>query len=106
HPCEVRIRSHNFEDRTHEVTRRRHASRSLINPRITINLVCVTEGRRETGALLLYSHTMNMQRINNFRMGGYLLLAVGLINLRYQTGQDDNLAKSLTLVIPGALLLA
>jgi len=38
-------------------------------------------------------------------MGGYLLLAVGLINLRYQTGQDDNLAKSLTLVIPGALLL-
>jgi uncharacterized membrane protein len=49
---------------------------------------------------------MNMQRINNFRMGGYLLLAVGLINLRYQTGQDDNLAKSLTLVIPGALLLA
>jgi hypothetical protein len=49
---------------------------------------------------------MNMQRINNFRMGGYLLLAVGLINLRYQTGQDSNLAKSMTLVIPGALLLA
>jgi hypothetical protein len=49
---------------------------------------------------------MNMQRINNFRMGGYLLLAVGLINLRYQTGQDDNLGKSLTLIIPGALLLA
>jgi hypothetical protein len=49
---------------------------------------------------------MNMQRINNFRMGGYLLLAVGLINLRYQTGQENNLAKSLTLVIPGALLLA
>jgi hypothetical protein len=49
---------------------------------------------------------MNMQRINNFRMGGYLLLAVGLINLRYQTGQENNLGKSLTLVIPGALLLA
>jgi hypothetical protein len=49
---------------------------------------------------------MNMQRINNFRMGGYLLLAVGLINLRYQTGQDNNLGKSLTLIIPGALLLA
>jgi hypothetical protein len=49
---------------------------------------------------------MNMQRINNFRMGGYLLLAVGLINLRYQTGQDDNLVKSLTLIIPGSLLLA
>ena len=39
-------------------------------------------------------------------MGGYLLLAVGLINLRYQTGQENNLGKSLTLVIPGALLLA
>ena len=39
-------------------------------------------------------------------MGGYLLLAVGLINLRYQTGQADNLGKSLTLIIPGALLLA
>ena len=38
-------------------------------------------------------------------MGGYLLLAVGLINLRYQTGQDNNLGKSLTLIIPGALLL-
>ena len=39
-------------------------------------------------------------------MGGYLLLAVGLINLRYQTGQDNNLAKSLTLILPGTLLLA
>jgi hypothetical protein len=49
---------------------------------------------------------MNMQRINNFRMGGYLLLAIGLINLRYQTGQENNLGKSLTLIIPGVLLLA
>ena len=39
-------------------------------------------------------------------MGGYLLLAVGLINLRYQTGQQNNLGKSLTLIVPGALLLA
>ena len=39
-------------------------------------------------------------------MGGYLLLAVGLINLRYQIGQENNLVKSLTLVIPGAILLA
>lgn len=39
-------------------------------------------------------------------MGGYLLLAVGLINLRYQTGQQNNLGKSLTLILPGALLLA
>jgi uncharacterized membrane protein len=39
-------------------------------------------------------------------MGGYLLLAVGLINLRYQTGKSSVLAHSLILVIPGALLLA
>ena len=39
-------------------------------------------------------------------MGGYLLLAVGLINLRYQTGKTSVLAHSLLLVIPGALLLA
>ena len=39
-------------------------------------------------------------------MGGYLLLAVGLINLRYQTGHTNNLGKSLVLIVPGALLLA
>ena len=39
-------------------------------------------------------------------MGGYLLLAVGLINLRYQTGKSSVLAHSLILIIPGALLLA
>ena len=39
-------------------------------------------------------------------MGGYLLLAVGLINLRYQTGHANNLGKSLVLIFPGALLLA
>jgi len=49
---------------------------------------------------------MNMQRINNFRMGGYLLLAVGLINLRYQTGKSSVLAHSLLMILPGALLLA
>jgi uncharacterized membrane protein YjjP (DUF1212 family) len=49
---------------------------------------------------------MNMQRINNFRMGGYLLLAVGLINLRYQTGKSSVLAHSLLLIVPGVLLLA
>jgi hypothetical protein len=38
-------------------------------------------------------------------MGAYAALAVGLINLRYQTGDDANLSKSLALVIPGALLL-
>jgi hypothetical protein len=48
---------------------------------------------------------MNNHRINNYRMGAYAALAVGLINLRYQTGADSNLSKSLALVIPGALLL-
>jgi hypothetical protein len=49
---------------------------------------------------------MNNPRINNHRMGAYAALAVGIINLRYQTGAESNLAKSLALVIPGALLLA
>jgi hypothetical protein len=44
--------------------------------------------------------------INNYRMGGYLLIAVGLINLRYQTGQSDVLSHSLAIIIPGSLLLA
>ena len=39
-------------------------------------------------------------------MGGYLLLAVGLINLRYQTGKNSVLSHSLILIIPGAILLA
>ena len=39
-------------------------------------------------------------------MGGYLLLAIGLINLRYQTGKSSVLAHSLLLIVPGAVLLA
>jgi hypothetical protein len=39
-------------------------------------------------------------------MAAYGALAVGLINLRYQTGADENLFKSLILIIPGILLLA
>ena len=39
-------------------------------------------------------------------MGAYAALAVGLINLRYQTGAESNLSKSLVLIIPGALILA
>ena len=38
-------------------------------------------------------------------MGSYAALAIGLINLRYQTGETGNLSKSLVLVIPGAALL-
>ena len=43
--------------------------------------------------------------INNYRMGGYLLLAIGLINLRYQTGQTEVLRSSLLIIVPGVLLL-
>ncbi|MEI7722282.1 MAG: hypothetical protein WCI86_00990 [Actinomycetota bacterium] len=43
--------------------------------------------------------------LNNYRMASYLLLAIGLINLRYQTGQDGVLVNSLTIVIPGVAML-
>jgi len=49
---------------------------------------------------------MKSNLINNYRMGGYLLIAIGLINLRYQTGQSGVVTHSLTIIIPGALLLA
>lgn len=38
-------------------------------------------------------------------MAAYAALAVGLINLRYQTGAESNFAKSAALFIPGVLLL-
>jgi hypothetical protein len=43
--------------------------------------------------------------INNYRMGGYLLFACGLINLRYQWGQPNIAAHSALIFIPGALIL-
>jgi hypothetical protein len=49
---------------------------------------------------------MNSVRINNYRMAAYAAIATGLINLRYQTGAADNLAKSAALFLPGALLFA
>jgi hypothetical protein len=54
---------------------------------------------------LHYRYGMDMHRVNNFRMGAYAALAVGLINLRYQTGSDSNLSKSLVLIAPGLLIL-
>jgi hypothetical protein len=39
-------------------------------------------------------------------MAAYASLAVGLINLRYQTGASGNLSKSLVLIVPGVILLA
>jgi hypothetical protein len=44
-----------------------------------------------------------MNPINNYRFGSYAILAMGLINLRYQTGNDANLSKSLVLIILGAV---
>jgi uncharacterized membrane protein len=38
-------------------------------------------------------------------MASYLLLAIGLINLRYQTGKDEVFNNSLTIVIPGIVML-
>jgi uncharacterized membrane protein len=38
-------------------------------------------------------------------MASYLLLAIGLINLRYQTGKDEAFINSLAIVIPGIVML-
>lgn len=43
---------------------------------------------------------------NSYRMAGYALLAIGLINWRYQSGSQGVLTKSLTLIIPGVVLIA
>ena len=41
--------------------------------------------------------------INNYRFGSYALLAIGLINLRYQTGSANNLNNSSVLIGLGLL---
>ena len=46
-----------------------------------------------------------MNPLNNYRFGAYALFAMGLINLRYQTGSDGNLSKSAVLVAIGAIVL-
>ena len=38
-------------------------------------------------------------------MASYLLLAIGLINLRYQTGHDGVLGDSLAVILPGISML-
>jgi hypothetical protein len=48
---------------------------------------------------------MDKYWINNYRMGGYLLFACGLINLRYQWGESDVAMRSAIIVIPGALII-
>ena len=43
--------------------------------------------------------------VNNYRMGGYLLFACGLINLRYQWGESDIVSRSALIFGPGAAIL-
>jgi hypothetical protein len=46
-----------------------------------------------------------MASINNYRFGAYAILAMGLINLRYQTGSEANLSKSSVLIAVGGITL-
>jgi len=43
--------------------------------------------------------------MTNYRIGGYLLVEIGLLNLRYQTGEPGVVTKSLIILAPGALVL-
>ena len=43
--------------------------------------------------------------MTNYRWGGYLLVAMGLLNLRYQTGQPGVVTHSLIILTPGAIIL-
>jgi len=43
--------------------------------------------------------------MTNYRWGGYLLVAMGLLNLRYQTGQPGVILHSLIILTPGAVIL-
>ena len=45
-----------------------------------------------------------MNPLNNYRFGSYAILAMGLINLRYQTGSEQNLPKSLVLILSRGLV--
>ena len=45
-----------------------------------------------------------MNPLNNYRFGSYALLAMGLINLRYQTGSEANVPTSSVLITIGLLV--
>jgi hypothetical protein len=49
---------------------------------------------------------MNNMVRNNYRMGGYLLLALGLINWQYQNNDAGVATRSLLLVVPGVVVIA
>jgi hypothetical protein len=48
---------------------------------------------------------MDNNWISNYRMGGYLLFACGLINLRYQWGEPDIASRSALIFVPGAIVI-
>ena len=43
--------------------------------------------------------------MTNYRWGGYLLVAMGLLNMRYQTGEPGAVTNSLIILAPGVLIL-
>lgn len=43
--------------------------------------------------------------MTNYRWGGYLLVAMGLLNLRYQTGEAGVISNSLIILTPGVVIL-
>jgi uncharacterized membrane protein len=43
--------------------------------------------------------------MTNYRLGGYLLVAIGLLNLRYQTGEPDVVRNSVIILTPGVVIL-
>jgi hypothetical protein len=45
-----------------------------------------------------------MNVLNNYRFGSYAILAMGLINLRYQTGSEGNLSTSSVLITIGLIV--
>ena len=49
---------------------------------------------------------MNQTMRNNYRMGGYLLLAIGLINWQYQNEDAGIASRSLLITIPGVVIVA
>ena len=52
-----------------------------------------------------FCHKSISLAMTNYRWGGYLLVAMGLLNLRYQTGQPGVVTHSLIILTPGAVIL-
>jgi hypothetical protein len=48
---------------------------------------------------------MNSFIRNNYRMGGYLLIATGLINWQYQNADSGIVLRTALIVLPGVLII-